>query len=434
MQSLHVQVFSRATLARAKGSRQRAVCSCNFCCSCISGKLHVQNLLYVQHSATRVMFLPISLTANMIVPPIVARKYCESTRTSRKRIDKVQRATIIALRNANLCVEEIATQTGSSRATIFRVLKSLKQPNVKHLKKMGRPSKTTEEIDKFIVDTVEENRKLVPKLVQKAVLAKYNVRISLTGIRFRLRLAGLYGRVCVRKPFLSTINKLKRLLWAFHHRHWSVAQWKKVLWSDEKKFELFNTKRRQHCRRREGEALRDDTIQPTVKHGGGSCMFWGCFGGPEVGNIYQVEGIMKKEQYHSILVRHAVPSGNRIFGGAWTFQQDNDPKHTSHICKDYLQKKALDGQFNVMEWPPQSPDLSPIELLWDEVDRQVQEKKPTSVESLVRLVKQTWTEISPVVLEKLLNRMPLICQAVIDAQGGYFDEKLSAQKKQLVYH
>ena len=100
------------------------------------------------------------------------------------------------------------------------------------------------------------------------------------------------------------------------------------------------------------------------------------------------------------------------------------------ICK----KKALDGQFNVMEWPPQSPDLSPIELLWDEVDRQVQEKKPTSVESLVRLVKQTWTEISPVVLEKLLNRMPLICQAVIDAQGGYFDEKLSAQKKQLVYH
>ena len=87
-----------------------------------------------------------------------------------------------------------------------------------------------------------------------------------------------------------------------------------------------------------------------------------------------------------------------------------------------------------MEWPPQSPDLSPIELLWDEVDRQVQEKKPTSVESLVRLVKQTWTEISPVVLEKLLNRMPLICQAVIDAQEGYFDEKLSAQKKQLVYH
>ena len=41
-----------------------------------------------------------------------------------------------------------------------------------------------------------------------------------------------------------------------------------VLWTDEKKFELFNSKRRQHCRKKVGEALRDDTIQPTVKHRG----------------------------------------------------------------------------------------------------------------------------------------------------------------------
>ena len=88
-----------------------------------------------------------------------------------------------------------------------------------------------------------------------------------------------------------------------------------------------------------------------------------------------------------------------------------------------------------MEWPPQSPDLSPIELLWEEVDRQVQRKKPSSVESLVRIVHQVWGELSEDVMEKLLKRMPLLCQAVIDADGGYFDEKLSAQKKkQLVYH
>ena len=87
-----------------------------------------------------------------------------------------------------------------------------------------------------------------------------------------------------------------------------------------------------------------------------------------------------------------------------------------------------------MIWPPQSPDLSPIELLWEEVDRQVQAKRPTSLEKLVAIVKETWNEISEDVLEKLLHRMPLLCQAVIDAKGGYFDEKLAAQKKQLVYH
>ena len=47
-----------------------------------------------------------------------------------------------------------------------------------------------------------------------------------------------------------------------------------MLWTDEKKFELFNCKRCKHCRKKVGEVLKDDTIQPTVKHGGGSVMFW----------------------------------------------------------------------------------------------------------------------------------------------------------------
>ena len=164
-------------------------------------------------------------------------------------------------------------------------------------------------------------------------------------------------------------------------------------------------------------------------------MFWGCFGGLYVGDLFQVKGIMKKEEYHSILVRHAIPSGKRLFGSAWVFQQDNDPKHMSKLCQNYLKQKAESGEIVQMEWPPQSPDLSPIELLWEEVDRQVQRKKPSSVESLVRIVHQVWGELSQDVMEKLLKRMPLLCQAVIDADGGYFDEKLSAQKKkQLVYH
>ena len=121
---------------------------------------------------------------------------------------------------------------------------------------------------------------------------------------------------------------------------------------------------------------RDDTIQGTVKHGGGSAMFWGCFGGLQVGDLFQVKGIMKKEEYHSILVRHAIPSGKRLFGSAWIFQQDNDPKHTSNMCKSYIQKKVQSGEMLYMDWPPQSPDLSPIELLWEEVDRQVQAKSP----------------------------------------------------------
>ena len=77
----------------------------------------------------------------------------------------------------------------------------------------------------------------------------------------------------------------------------------------------------------------------TVKYGGGSMMVWGCFSGSRV-------------SYHSILQRHAVPSGMHVVGQGFILQQDNDPKHKSKLCQNYLRKKdvKLENIFSTKNW------------------------------------------------------------------------------------
>ena len=70
-----------------------------------------------------------------------------------------------------------------------------------------------------------------------------------------------------------------------------------------------------------------------------------------------------------------------------------------------------------MTCPPQSPDLNPIEMVLDELDRRVKEKQPTSAQHMWELLQDGKT-----FLMKLVERMPRVFKAVIKAKGGYFEE------------
>ena len=61
------------------------------------------------------------------------------------------------------------------------------------------------------------------------------------------------------------------------------------------------------------------------------------------------------------------PSARQLHGDNFIFQNDNDPKHTAHIVKNYLRNQ----QIEMLEWPPLSPDLNPIENLLAELSRKL---------------------------------------------------------------
>jgi Sucrose synthase len=83
-----------------------------------------------------------------------------------------------------------------------------------------------------------------------------------------------------------------------------------------------------------------------------------------------------------------------------------------------------------------SPDLNPIELVWDEMEREKCRRRPKNETELVEVIQDVWENFDPAKLRKLVERIPRVLQAVIEAEGGYFGEKYAPRKfkKQLVYH
>lgn len=120
------------------------------------------------------------------------------------------------------------------------------------------------------------------------------------------------------------------------------------MWTDESTFELLGSKPRVSVRRTPSERMEENCIVPTVKHGGesGGCVVIvsGYFGGVIAGDFVQIKCIIRKEEYHSTLKRHAIPSGCCIIGHNFVLQQDNDaPKHNSKACTNYLKPKEDRG-------------------------------------------------------------------------------------------
>ena len=206
---------------------------------------------------------------------------------------------------------------------------------------------------------------------------------------------------------------------AIAHRYWTVEDWKRVIWSDETKINRFGSDGRHWVWKKQGEALSDRLVDGTIKFGGGSLMMWGCFCWDGIGYACKIDGRMDAPLYCQILEDELLNS-IEYYGlekDHLIFQQDNDPKHTSKLAKQWFQ----DNEIEVLIWPAQSPDLNLIEHLLGILKRRLAayEVALAGITELWDRVEGEWEKIEPSVGQNLIESMPRRMEAVIKAKGGY---------------
>ena len=142
---------------------------------------------------------------------------------------------------------------------------------------------------------------------------------------------------------------------------------------------------------------------PTVKHGDGSVRCWGCMSSAGVGKLVFIDGNMTGDMYHRILENNLLDSVKMLnLTNEWIFQHDNDPKHRAAIVISWLDENKI----NHINWPSFSPDLNPIEHLWEEVERRMKKTSPRNVAELKECLMRMWKSIESQVCKKLVDSVP----------------------------
>ncbi|UYV83825.1 hypothetical protein LAZ67_X000316 [Cordylochernes scorpioides] len=269
----------------------------------------------------------------------------------------------------------------------------------------GRPKATTEREDRAIVRMAVAAPESTLSTIQRVT----GTQVSKMTINRRLRERNLRARRPLRCLPLTPVHRQLRLQWFL---------------SDEFRFLLCPDDRRKRVWRRPGQHV-DPGL--TVEHYTGpqqGVMVWGAISYDSRTPSVVIPGTLTAQRYVDDILRPVLLPFLSHHPGL-TFQQDNARPHTARVTMDCLQS------CRTLPWPARSPELSPIEHIWDVMGRRLQPFR--NVDYLARQLETIWQEIPQHTIRNLYQSMTRRVAACIQANeaqtASYMIAQLIARKK-----
>jgi hypothetical protein len=300
------------------------------------------------------------------------------------------------LREQKLTQAQIGEQLGTPQHQISRYLKKYHDHGaIEHLGNNGRPLALSERAKSYVLKLILENPKMSLRKQAKKVEIELGEKVSHVTIKRFHNENGVHAYALKKKPLLTPRHI--KLRWEISTLWLALtdSELKMIVFSDETKFNLRYSDGKVSVWRTKTSEVLSQHIEPTVKFGGCSVMVWACFSYGGVGKLVFVDETMDAPLYVTILASALSPSLEQMSLSDFIFQQDNDPKHTAKLTNTFFEQRNI----KKLPWPPQSPDMNPIENLWNYIKVEVSKFQPKNINEL----KQRINIPSSLILKQRLN-------------------------------